>query len=423
MGSSYSVTRPTKYCHACGNVIDAMAVVCPKCGVMQSGVPALMGSEKKILPAFLLCFTLGVFGAHRFYAGKIGTGLLQLFTLGGLASDAYRHGSRSSWSVHRQRRREDRRLDVTSVVPDELTLDGPHTSADTDREEAVSDHEPRRRDETVRASSRWSRTSLDARRMVVVCGCDRNRGGGCRARAPGPVVPSVCRSSAWARCIRGLRAHGNGAHHAPRRRLRRSARAHERPLTAAVIVTSGLLTILVIVARMVEPEELSLRTWPPRSGCQSCADRQACGNGSSEPRVRRMSGMSNMLRIVLGRDASSHHEPAKEECRSTPSSEKLLLSFGALREGHRPSGWIPGIHSCRSMRSTLGSGCLGSGCLRSVASGLPRSPIRNGIPRQIGVRLRCVGELHLRAVVQHLLPCPARSAAMPNNIVSVSIAE
>jgi TM2 domain-containing membrane protein YozV len=84
MGSSYSVTRPTKYCHACGNVIDAMAVVCPKCGVMQSGVPALMGSEKKILPAFLLCFTLGVFGAHRFYAGKIGTGLLQLFTLGGL---------------------------------------------------------------------------------------------------------------------------------------------------------------------------------------------------------------------------------------------------------------------------------------------------------------------------------------------------
>jgi TM2 domain-containing membrane protein YozV len=42
-----------------------------------------MGSEKRILPAFLLCFTLGMFGAHRFYVGKIGTGLLQLFTLGG----------------------------------------------------------------------------------------------------------------------------------------------------------------------------------------------------------------------------------------------------------------------------------------------------------------------------------------------------
>jgi len=41
-------------------------------------------SEKRILPAFLLCFFLGVFGIHRFYVGKIGTGILQLVTLGGL---------------------------------------------------------------------------------------------------------------------------------------------------------------------------------------------------------------------------------------------------------------------------------------------------------------------------------------------------
>lgn len=41
-------------------------------------------SEKRILPAFLLCFFLGCFGAHRFYVGKIGTGILQLITLGGL---------------------------------------------------------------------------------------------------------------------------------------------------------------------------------------------------------------------------------------------------------------------------------------------------------------------------------------------------
>lgn len=81
---SYAVARPTKYCHACGSVIDSMAVVCPRCGVIQSAPPALIGSEKKILPAFLLCFFLGVFGAHRFYAGKIGTGVLQLVTLGGL---------------------------------------------------------------------------------------------------------------------------------------------------------------------------------------------------------------------------------------------------------------------------------------------------------------------------------------------------
>ena len=29
----------------------------------------------------LLCWFLGVFGAHRFYAGRIGTGFLWLFTL------------------------------------------------------------------------------------------------------------------------------------------------------------------------------------------------------------------------------------------------------------------------------------------------------------------------------------------------------
>ena len=41
-------------------------------------------SDKIILPAFLLALFFGVFGAHRFYVGKIGTGLAQLFTLGGL---------------------------------------------------------------------------------------------------------------------------------------------------------------------------------------------------------------------------------------------------------------------------------------------------------------------------------------------------
>ena len=40
-------------------------------------------SDKSWLAALLLCIFFGVFGAHRFYVGKIGTAILMLVTLGG----------------------------------------------------------------------------------------------------------------------------------------------------------------------------------------------------------------------------------------------------------------------------------------------------------------------------------------------------
>jgi hypothetical protein len=50
---------------------------------LPSGPAQNTTSEKAILPAFLLAFFFGVFGAHRFYVGKIWTACVQLAALGG----------------------------------------------------------------------------------------------------------------------------------------------------------------------------------------------------------------------------------------------------------------------------------------------------------------------------------------------------
>jgi TM2 domain-containing membrane protein YozV len=46
----------------------------------QAGVAT---GSKSWIAALLLCFFVGTFGVHRFYVGKIGTGILMLVTVGG----------------------------------------------------------------------------------------------------------------------------------------------------------------------------------------------------------------------------------------------------------------------------------------------------------------------------------------------------
>ena len=88
-----------KFCKHCGESIDVECIICPKCGkqvedlkqdtdrivinnTASASINAARGKEKNKWVSFLLCLFLGCIGAHKFYEGKIGMGILYIFTLG-----------------------------------------------------------------------------------------------------------------------------------------------------------------------------------------------------------------------------------------------------------------------------------------------------------------------------------------------------
>ena len=97
-------TANQKFCKHCGEVIDKDCVICPKCGKQDEDIKAEQpsvvinntntnananvnvngggGRMSNKWTAFFLCLFLGEFGAHKFYEGKTGMGILYLFTVG-----------------------------------------------------------------------------------------------------------------------------------------------------------------------------------------------------------------------------------------------------------------------------------------------------------------------------------------------------
>ena len=100
----------TKYCKSCGCIIPAAAVICTHCGCQVEAIKSAEQPQVIIIntntntntnantnaniiggvglqaknkwTAFFLCFFFGALGAHKFYEGKVGMGILYLLTVG-----------------------------------------------------------------------------------------------------------------------------------------------------------------------------------------------------------------------------------------------------------------------------------------------------------------------------------------------------
>lgn len=104
-----NTAQKSKFCKHCGAAIPMSAVICTHCGCQveelkqaQSAVqPSIVisntntSTNANVNPnmmygktprnkwvAFFLCLFLGLVGAHKFYEGKAGMGVLYIFTVG-----------------------------------------------------------------------------------------------------------------------------------------------------------------------------------------------------------------------------------------------------------------------------------------------------------------------------------------------------
>jgi len=88
--------KSKKYCKHCGKIIDIEAIICVYCGkqvevltvinqpqpIIQNNSSGRRQKEKNKWVVLILCILFGWFGIHRFYEGKIITGIIWLFTFG-----------------------------------------------------------------------------------------------------------------------------------------------------------------------------------------------------------------------------------------------------------------------------------------------------------------------------------------------------
>ena len=89
-----SRNAPTAFCRSCGAAIGGYDEYCAKCGAFQGPAaprpvnsPYNQSYASNISPknkwiALLLCLFGGFLGLHRFYVGKIGSGIAYIFTWG-----------------------------------------------------------------------------------------------------------------------------------------------------------------------------------------------------------------------------------------------------------------------------------------------------------------------------------------------------